>query len=65
MDILGRGGALLWAVRFLSPQPLRVARWEVHCTLSSVYSVSMVNDQLVAFVGNTRGYPAYTNLPCS
>jgi hypothetical protein len=65
MDILGRSGALLRAVRFLSPQPLRVARWEVPRTLSSVYSVSMVNYQLVAFVGTTRGYPAYTNPPCS
>jgi hypothetical protein len=63
--MLGRGGGLLRVFRFLSPQTLRVARWKVPRTLSSVYSANMINDQLVAFVGNTRGYPAYTNPPCS
>ncbi len=58
-------GGLLRAGRLLPPQPLRLGWWDAPCISSSVYSVRMVNDQLVNSAENTRGYPAYTNPLCS
>jgi hypothetical protein len=53
---------ILRAGRLLSMQPLRLGWWKAPCTLSSVYSVRMINNQLINLVGHIQGYPA-TNPP--